>query len=172
MKDKENKAYFSYPKETKESGDPKEIVDILKNAREKGQTVFTCGNGGSAATAEHFSNDLFTRNIKAVCLNSNTSIMTMIGNDFGYEKTFSKQLEIYANVFPEPDILIVFSVSGNSKNILEALKFPCTKIGFLGKGGKASEMVHYDITIDSKAFGLVESEHSRITHDIAEQLNL
>lgn len=150
----------------------KKIVDILKRARENGQTVFICGNGGSASTAEHFTVDLFNRKIKAICLNSNVSIMTMLANDFGYEYVFSKQLEMYANVFPEPDILIVLSVSGNSKNIIEVLKHPCIKIGFFGRGGEGEKMVDYDIIVNSKDFGKVESTHSKLTHDIAERLNL
>lgn len=92
----------------------KDVVKAIKQAR----FVFVCGNGGSAATAEHFTNDLFSKGIKAICLNSNTSIMTMIANDFGYEHVFSKQLDVYTNL---DDLLIVFSVSGESPNILEAI---------------------------------------------------
>lgn len=150
----------------------KEIISILKKAREEGQTIFVCGNGGSASTAEHFTNDLFSRDIKAICLNSNTSIMTMIANDYGYEYVFKKQLDLYASVHPLKDILIVFSVSGNSKNILKALEHPCIKIGFFGKGGKANKLVDYAITINSKNFGKVESKHSDLTHKIAEKLNI
>ena len=98
------------------------IVKLLKEEKENGNTVFVCGNGGSAATAEHFTNDLFSKGVRAICLNSNVSIMTMIANDYGYEYIFQKQLELYA----EPgDLVIVFSVSGKSENIvaLERLSF-------------------------------------------------
>ena len=91
-----------------------EIVKKIKRAR----NVFVCGNGGSAATAEHFTNDLFSKGIKTHCLNSNVSIITMLANDYGYKYIFSKQLEVYAE---NKDLLIVFSTSGKSPNILEAV---------------------------------------------------
>ena len=93
------------------------LVDHIKQRFKTGHTVFICGNGGSATTAEHFTNDLFSKGVRAVCLNSNTSILTMIANDFGYEYVFSKQLEVYAE--PE-DLLIVISCSGKSENIIRA----------------------------------------------------
>ena len=95
----------------------KNIIDAIKLRKKNGNTVFVCGNGGSASTAEHFTNDLFSAGVRAVCLNSNVSIMTMIANDYGYGYVFSKQLEVYA----EPDdLLIVFSCSGKSLNIVNA----------------------------------------------------
>lgn len=109
-----------------------EINKIVK-AIKKARFVFVCGNGGSSATAEHFSNDLFSRGIKAICLNSNTSIMTMIANDYGYQYVFSKQLKLFAS---KKDLLIVFSVSGTSPNIVEALKF-CPNIKVFGKKGES-----------------------------------
>lgn len=91
-----------------------ELVKLIKGARQ----VFICGNGGSSSTAEHFTNDLFSKGIKAICLNSNVSIITMIGNDFGYQFTFSKQLEVFAN---HEDLLITISCSGTSPNIQNAV---------------------------------------------------
>lgn len=95
----------------------KNIIDAIKLRKKNGNTVFVCGNGGSASTAEHFTNDLFSVGVRAVCLNSNVSIITMIANDYGYGYIFSKQLRIYA----EPnDLLVVFSCSGKSLNIINA----------------------------------------------------
>lgn len=93
------------------------IVEIIRQKREAGNTVFVCGNGGSASTAEHFTNDLFSKGVRAICLNSNTSIMTMIANDYGYEYVFQKQLEVYAD---PGDLLVIFSVSRKSINIVKA----------------------------------------------------
>jgi D-sedoheptulose 7-phosphate isomerase len=122
----------------------KSLVKQIKKAR----YVFVCGNGGSAATAEHFTNDLFSRGIKAICLNSNNSIITMIGNDFGYKYIYKRQLDLFA----EPgDLLIVFSVSGTSPNIVEALKCPIDKIKFFGR------------KLD---FGGEEDWHLKLTHQI------
>ena len=67
----------------------KKLLKLIKEAR----FVFVCGNGGSSATAEHFSNDLFSKGVRAICLNSNTSIMTMLANDYGYKEVFSLQLK-------------------------------------------------------------------------------
>jgi len=125
-----------------------EIVKAIKNSR----FVFVCGNGGSASTAEHFTNDLFSKGIWAICLNSNTAIMTMIANDFGYEYVFSKQLEVYGN---SDDLLIVFSVSGTSPNIVEALKV---------------DMTHLKIFGTSKNFGREEDRHLKIAHQISSRL--
>jgi D-sedoheptulose 7-phosphate isomerase len=92
------------------------MKDLIKQIR-KARFVFTCGNGGSAATAEHFTNDLFSKGIKAICLNSNTSIMTMIANDYEYSQVFGRQLYVYANA---EDLLITISCSGTSPNIVAA----------------------------------------------------
>ncbi len=132
----------------------KEIVIILKTQRFRGHQVFVCGNGGSAATAEHFTNDLFSKGIKAICLNSNISIMTMIANDFGYNHVFSKQLEVYA----EPnDVVIAFSASGESPNIIAIGKLNYIKrINIFGR--------EYEEIISA------ENRHLVLAHDIANQL--
>lgn len=125
-----------------------EIVEKIKWAR----FVFVCGNGGSSATAEHFTNDLFSKGIRAICLNSNTSIMTMIANDYGYEYVFSRQLDLYASAL---DLLIVFSVSGTSPNIQEAIKSGVPYVEIFGK---------------SKDYGAEEDKHLEIAHQIASKL--
>ena len=106
------------------------IIKLLREKKEQGNTVFVCGNGGSAATAEHFTNDLFSKGVRAICLNSNIAIITMIANDYGYEYIFSKQLEIYAKI---DDLLIVFSWSGLSKNIVKASLIGIETIEIFGK---------------------------------------
>ncbi len=147
----------------------KQLLEQIKKANR----VYICGNGGSSATAEHMTNDLFSKGIKAICLNSNTSIMTMIANDFGYEYTFSKQLELFEE---EKDLLIVISASGNSKNILNALKKRvCTTYALLGnagksKGGKALKLADYYEYCDSTDYGIVEDVHMQIVHKIKDML--
>lgn len=132
----------------------KEIVRILKQQRSHGKQVFICGNGGSAATAEHFTNDLFSKGIKAICLNSNVSIMTMIANDFGYNNVFLKQLEVYAN---PSDVVIVFSVSGSSRNIIAIGRLDFMTV----------------INIFSRPYEdpqIAENRHLALAHEIANQL--
>ncbi len=131
-----------------------EIASILRTQRYRGHHVFVCGNGGSATTAEHFTNDLFSKNVKAICLNSNVSIMTMIANDFGYNHVFSKQLEVYA----EPnDVVVIFSVSGTSPNITKIAELDYLKrINIFG----------YDYEPITDA----EDRHLTLAHEIASQL--
>ena len=139
-------------------------MDELIKAIKKARFVFVCGNGGSAATAEHFTNDLFSKGVKAFCLNSNVSLITMIANDFGYQYIFSRQLDLYAG---KDDLLIVISGSGNSENILEAL-IPISgfkTFALLGMGGgKAIEMADDSILIDSDNYGIIEDKHMEIVH--------
>lgn len=128
----------------------KRLIELIKEAR----FVFVCGNGGSAATAEHFTNDLFSKGIKAICLNSNTSIMTMIANDFGYEYVFSKQLEVYGKNI---DLLITISCSGTSPNIVEA----------------QSMMTYYEFETfqgKDKDYGKLEDKHLKFAHKVAKAL--
>lgn len=130
--------------------DAKELAYMLKTASQNGHWVFTCGNGGSAATAEHFSNDLFKKGIKTICLNSNTSIMTMIANDFGYEYVFSKQLEVMAS---QDDYLVLFSCSGKSENLVETLNIDINRIPIFGGDG---------------SYGDIENQHLKYAHEICE----
>ena len=131
-----------------------EIASILRTQRYRGHHVFVCGNGGSATTAEHFTNDLFSKNVKAICLNSNVSIMTMIANDFGYNHVFSKQLEIYAGL---NDVVVIFSVSGISPNIIAIEKLDwLSKIRIYGR--------------EYEEIASAENRHLTLAHEIVRQL--
>ena len=113
----------------------KELADIIKeisNGIKKKQNIFSCGNGGSASTAEHLSCDFFKQscngtnlNIQVFSLNSNVSLMTAIANDISYDEIFSFQLNKYGN---KKDILLLFSVSGSSKNIIKCAQIAKRKI--------------------------------------------
>lgn len=114
------------------------IVDTL----ERGNKILICGNGGSAADAQHFAAELVgrfvteRRGLPAIALTTDTSIITSIGNDYSYDVIFSRQVEALGN---EGDMLIGISTSGNSKNVLEAVTLAKTKgmktVGMLGKDG-------------------------------------
>ena len=133
----------------------KDLIKSIKEAR----FVFCCGNGGSAANAEHLTNDLFSKGIKAICLNSNVSIMTMIANDYGYLNVFSHQLFVYAN---KKDLLITISCSGTSINIQNALGMAKTK-----------GMETYQFETFKKGdndFGKLEDKHQQLIHKIKELL--
>ena len=132
----------------------KNLIQLIKQAR----FVFICGNGGSSATAEHLSNDLFSKGVKAICLNSNTAIMTMLANDYGYRYVFSVQLLNYAN---SEDLLITISCSGNSPNIVNALE-----------AGKVIGMKIYEFESFSKNrnYEKLENKHMKLVHKIKKML--
>ena len=129
------------------------IIKAIKLRKERGDYVFVCGNGGSASTAEHFTNDLFSKGVRAICLNSNVSIMTMIANDYGYEYVFSKQLEVYSRV---DDLLIIFSYSGKSDNIIRAEII----------GLETTEILGYE----QETYQEAENRHLALAHEISDAI--
>jgi D-sedoheptulose 7-phosphate isomerase len=136
--------------------DMNELLELIREAIKHRNYIFICGNGGSAATAEHFTNDLFSVGARAVCLNSNTAIITMIANDFNYKYIYSKQLERLA----EPgDLLITLSVSGTSPNIVEVTNTA-------GKMGVKSYWMGGNI----KDFGLSEDKNLQWCHEIKKEI--
>lgn len=122
------------------------ISDIIIKSLENNGTIFVCGNGGSAADAQHISSELvgrFRRNRKAlaaVALTTDTSILTSVANDYTFENIFSRQVEALVD---KGDILWAFSTSGSSINIIAAAKLAkeigATVIGFTGKNNSELE---------------------------------
>ena len=123
------KNYLNKLTRTLRQNKSKEIYSLYNSILQtwkKNKTVFICGNGGSAANANHIANDLSIaavrnskRGLKVESLGSNLAVITCIANDYGYEKIFSEQLK---NKASKDDLLLVLSGSGNSKNILNAIK--------------------------------------------------
>ena len=160
-----------------------DLLKILKRVSECGDRVFIAGNGGSAATAEHFTVDLgvgsHIRNVKnvvtAVALTSNTSNITAISNDLTFKSVFSIQLEVLRPT--KDDVVIVISASGNSPNIIELLECAknlnittCALTGF--NGGRAKEIADISIHVPTEIgeYGIVEDLHLSICHAVAEAL--
>ena len=152
-----------------------EILNSIKNKRD----FFSCGNGGSAATAEHLSCD-FSKgsctntnlNFKVFSLNSNVALMTAIANDMSYDDVFSYQLNRYGKA---NDVLLAFSVSGTSKNIIKCTKIAKKKkikiISFTGfNGGALKKLSNYNINFSSNNFGIVEDCHLTIMHFISQYI--
>lgn len=104
----------------------KQFIQTLLEARERHASIFFIGNGGSAATASHFANDLaigtnqYAQPFSVYSLTDNVPIITAVGNDFGYESVFLKQLQVYAK---NGDVVVGISASGNSKNLLSAFEY-------------------------------------------------
>ncbi len=146
------------------------IIEVFK----KGGKVFLVGNGGSAADAQHIAADLIGRfkesntSLPAIALTTNSSIITAIANDFGFDQIFSKQLQVLSSA---KDILIAISTSGNSKNILKAVAVAKQKgmkiICFTGgKGGRLKKVSDLAITVPSANIGNIQESHITIGHII------
>ena len=149
---------------------------VASKALALGNTIFWCGNGGSAAESSHLAVELIgrfknnRRPLPSISLNSDTSAITCIANDFGYEEIFSRQLEGLAR---SGDVLIVLSTSGNSENILRVLQkakeVGATSIALLGKdGGKAKDLADVKIIINSKETARIQEIHLLLGHTICE----
>ncbi|MFC1462394.1 SIS domain-containing protein [Verrucomicrobiota bacterium] len=156
------------------------VIDALLAARETGSTVFFVGNGGSAATASHFANDLAIGTkpcgapFRVMSLADNNAVMTAIANDYGYEQVFVKQLEA---LYRDGDLLVAISASGNSANVLEAVEYVKGRggktIGLTGfDGGQLRRMVDHAIHVQTATgeFGPVEDAHMVMDHLIGSYL--
>ena len=157
------------------------VVLRLRTAREHGAAIYVAGNGGSAATASHWVNDLGKATklngkapMRVMSLSDNVSWLTALANDEGYDRVFAGQLENFAR--PQ-DILIVISASGNSPNLLKAVDLAhsrgVTTIGLLGfDGGLLKGRVDDCIWIPTEkgVYGLVESFHSLVCHILTDCL--
>ena len=145
-------------------------IDSLK----RGGRVLICGNGGSAADAQHIAAELSGRFKKernalaGIALSVDSSALTAISNDYGFDKVFSRQVEAYGR---EGDILIAISTSGNSKNVIEAIKsakeFGLNTITLSGKdGGKIKDLGDVNIIVPSYNTPRIQEMHTMIGHMI------
>lgn len=144
------------------------MIETLKN----GNKIMTCGNGGSAADSQHFAAELSGRYLKdrdgiaCIALTTDTSAITAIGNDFGFEFIFSRQVEALAK---KGDVLLAISTSGNSQNIIKAIDTAkskgCKIIGLSGRdGGAMNECVDLNIVVPSSSTPRIQEVHLLIEH--------
>ena len=149
-------------------------ADSCVAALRAGGKVMICGNGGSAADAQHWAGELVSRfhydrpGLAAVALTTDSSILTAIGNDYGYERVFSRQIEA---IGVKGDVLFALSTSGNSPNVLAALEAAHGKgistVGFTGQGGgKMSELSDICIRIPSSSTPRIQEGHEVLGHAI------
>ncbi len=156
------------------------VVELVAEALLAGRTLFTCGNGGSAADALHLAEELVgryranRRPLPAVCLNADVGALTCIANDFGYDAVFARQL----NALARPgDTLVVFSTSGNSPNVLNALRAArergVTSVALLGKdGGAAAPLADHSIIVPSTNNARIQEVHGLLLHAICEAVEV
>ena len=157
------------------------LIDLLMSAFESNNMIFVIGNGGSAANASHFAQDLAKatrlsldqpKRIKALSLTDNLPFISAMSNDDGYETIFEQQLRTFAN---EDDLLIAISGSGNSSNIIRAVNWAnsnsLTTIGITGfDGGSLNEISHHKVHVPLNDMATSESIHSIIFHYIIIEL--
>ncbi|MGI6634672.1 MAG: D-sedoheptulose-7-phosphate isomerase [Christensenellales bacterium] len=150
-----------------------QIIELFFQAKEKGNVIYTAGNGGSLATSSHICNDLLKGcsvdgkpGFHAECLGDSSAILTCLGNDFSYEDIFAFQLR--TKIRPG-DVLLVFSGSGNSMNVVKAVEtanqMGAITVGFLGRdGGKLLPICHYSIIAPSDNMEQIEDIHMLYCH--------
>lgn len=153
-----------------------EIVENLESVAQAGGRVYVIGNGGSAATASHMTNDLGVSglgrrgllSLDMISLADNTSVMTALANDVGYENVFYEQLR---NRLCDNDLVIAFSCSGNSPNVIKAIKYAKAEgvkvVGVSGfDGGELMELadINFHVRTDVGDYGLVEDVHMILDH--------
>jgi len=159
--------------------DVESVAEIIIEALKKGNKIIIFGNGGSAADAQHFAAELTGRykcerkGLPAIALTTDTSALTAIGNDYGYERVFDRQVEALANT---KDVLVGISTSGNSKNVINAFKvgkeLNCKIVGLSGKGGGAmNEFCDINIVIPSDNTPRIQEMHILIIHTICQLID-
>ena len=173
IKENLKKNYLCLENLDKKSNQIKKIIEHLIGARNNGKTIFTMGNGGSGSTSSHFVSDLLKTAIindsdrfKAISLVDNVPVTLAWSNDVSYDCIFSEQLK---NFLADGDIVIGFSGSGNSKNIVNAFEYAKTKgticIAISGmSGGKISKLADISLIIPSNDMLIIESMHILICH--------
>ena len=150
-------------------------TETLKN----GHKILLCGNGGSAADAQHIAAELSgrykseRRGLPALALTTDTSVLTAVGNDFGFDRVFDRQVEAFAK---EGDLLIGISTSGNSRNILRALSLArnigCKTIGLSGRdGGAMGEFCDINIIVPSEETPRIQEMHIMIGHILCQAVD-
>ena len=156
------------------------IIISMTGCLKRGCKILICGNGGSAADAQHLSTEFLVRlrpNIKrksfpVLSLAQDASTVTACGNDFGFENIFSRNLE---GLYKKGDILLVLSTSGNSKNIIKVFKkakeMKVKTISILGNnGGKARKMANLELLINEKNVARVQEAQKFLGHYIFEKI--
>ncbi|CAA6811450.1 MAG: Phosphoheptose isomerase 1 (EC [uncultured Sulfurovum sp.] len=151
------------------------LIETLKN----GNKVLLCGNGGSASDAQHIAAELTgrykteRRGLSGIALNTDTSALTAIANDYGYDRIFDRQVEALAR---EGDLLIGISTSGNSLNVISAFAtaklLGCKTLGLSGKeGGDMNRICHLNLVIPSDDTPRIQEMHILIGHILCQAVD-
>jgi len=163
----------------KESAIIEKIASVMIKAINNGNKILFAGNGGSAADCQHFAAELSGKFLKerkglpGISLTTDTSALTSIANDYGFENVFSRQVEAQAK---PGDVFVCFSTSGKSPNILKAadkaLEIGCTTIGFLGKdGGTIKNKCNISFVVPNPVTARIQETHLLAYHIVCELID-
>ena len=154
-------------------------AQVMAAALKAGRTVFAFGNGGSAADAQHFTAELVGRYERerrgwpAVALSTDTSALTAIGNDYGFEQVFARQL---AALGRPGDVAFAITTSGNSPNVLRALEAAKARglvtIALTGRGGEAGKIAAHHVGVDEDRTPRVQEVHATLLHVMCELMEM
>ena len=149
------------------------VADLIINAYKNGNKVILAGNGGSAADPQHIAAEFVSRfffdrpGLPAIAITTDTSMLTAIGNDYGFDKLFARQLQAQSK---PGDVFIGISTSGNSVNIINAMELAkelgVTSVALCGEAGKLKDLVDYSINVPSKITPYIQECHICIGHMI------
>jgi phosphoheptose isomerase len=151
-------------------------ADLIGECFRTGNKLLLCGNGGSAADASHFATELVVRFTKdrralpAICLASDSGILTAAGNDYGFDKIFGRQVAAFGQA---NDVLICLTTSGNSKNVLHALEEAKARklktIAFLGRdGGSTLGIADIELLVKEDSTARIQEAHKLLIHVLCE----
>jgi D-sedoheptulose 7-phosphate isomerase len=150
----------------------------MQNSLKKGGKILICGNGGSAADSQHIAAEIVGRfkkerkGLPAIALTTDTSILTSVGNDYGYDYIFARQVEALCR--PE-DLVIGITTSGNSANVVRAMEaaktIGATTVGFTGgTGGKLNALCDFNLVMPSSVTARIQEAHIFVGHCLCEIL--
>ena len=153
-------------------------ADLIGECFRAGNKLLLCGNGGSAADASHFATEFVVRFTKdrralpAICLSSDSGILTAAGNDYGFDKVFARQVEAFGQA---GDVLICLTTSGNSKNVVRALEEAKARklktIAFLGRdGGSTIGIADIDLLVKDDSTARIQEGHKLLIHVLCEMI--
>lgn len=148
------------------------VAKVLQRAFKSGRTVFFCGNGGSAADSQHIAAEFIgrfqkeRRALPAIALTTDTSILTALANDYSYDKVFSRQIEALGR---KGDVLVGISTSGNSANVVEALKVArglgVVTVAMTGhQGGRMARLADFNLNVPSEKTARIQESHICLSH--------
>src|SRR3989338_2142273 len=153
-----------------------QMAEEITNAFKRGNKIMLCGNGGSAADAQHIAAEFIGRfkrerkSLPAIALTTDSSVLTALANDYSYETVFSRQIE---GLGARGDVLIAISTSGNSKNVIAAAKkakeLGLTVIGFTGRsGGELKKHTDFNFSVHSDKTPHIQEMHTTALHAVSE----